>query len=698
MSDIGFKPKVAISMEFLERFGQLPPEVRQKAKRFVEKFRENPVSKAINYEKIHSARDSKIRTVRIDGGYRAVVVHPPKGDVYTLVWIDKHDEAINWTRNRQFEVNPVEGSFQIIPIEREEAVPEKPAATAVQGLFDSLDDNTLLSFGLPQILLPSVRKIKTRGDFENLMPYLPEEVPEALFWLAEGDSPEEVRAAMNKPATPAEVDTDDFAKALEHPDSKRRFVVDPTPDELERMLEAPLEKWRVFLHPDQERLVMRTFNGPAQALGGAGTGKTVVAMHRARHLARQIGPDEDGKILFTTFTANLARNIQQMLQSLCGDEIERIEVIHLHAWAANFLREHGILFTVAEDKEVAACWDEAISRTGVEEWNPSFIRQEWQAVVQANAIETLQEYLRVPRTGRREKLSRAQRARLWEVFAAYQDAMAQRNWWEWHDVLREARRYLQENRVALPYRAVIVDEAQDFQEEGWRLIRALVPEGPNDIFLVGDAHQRLYGRKVVLTRLGVRIRGRSSRLRINYRTTEQIRDWAVAMLQGLDVDDLDGGIDTQEGYRSLRSGPPPEVRFFATAREEAAFLKETIEAELQQRKPEEICLVACTTALVENYRLLLETAGIQHVVLSKRMDEGMPGVRVATIHRVKGLEFPCMIVAGANEGVIPSRELSHIEDHEAKERCLLYVAATRARDRLVISSWGTPSPYLPNLT
>ncbi|HPT99000.1 MAG TPA: DNA helicase, partial [Armatimonadota bacterium] len=293
MSDIGFKPKVAISMEFLERFGQLPPEVRQKAKRFVEKFRENPVSKAINYEKIHSARDSKIRTVRIDGGYRAVVVHPPKGDVYTLVWIDKHDEAINWTRNRQFEVNPVEGSFQIIPIEREEAVPEKPAATAVQGLFDSLDDNTLLSFGLPQILLPSVRKIKTRGDFENLMPYLPEEVPEALFWLAEGDSPEEVRAAMNKPATPAEVDTDDFAKALEHPDSKRRFVVDPTPDELERMLEAPLEKWRVFLHPDQERLVMRTFNGPAQVLGGAGTGKTVVAMHRARHLARQIGPDED---------------------------------------------------------------------------------------------------------------------------------------------------------------------------------------------------------------------------------------------------------------------------------------------------------------------------------------------------------------------------------------------------------------------
>ena len=147
-----------------------------------------------------------------------------------------------------------------------------------------------LSFGLPQILLPSVRKIKTRGDFENLMPYLPEEVPEALFWLAEGDSPEEVRAAMNKPATPAEVDTDDFAKALEHPDSKRRFVVDPRRTNWSRMLEAPLEKWRVFLHPDQERLVMRTFNGPAQVLGGAGTGKTVVAMHRARHLARQIGP------------------------------------------------------------------------------------------------------------------------------------------------------------------------------------------------------------------------------------------------------------------------------------------------------------------------------------------------------------------------------------------------------------------------
>lgn len=691
-------PNLAICGDFLEALDGLPQAQRKKVRAFTKKFQQNPTLNGLNYEPLHEVKDHRVHSVRIDQSYRAIVVQPKKGDLYLLAWVDHHDEAMAWAKKKRFEVNPTTGALQVVSIaEKQETAPSQDAQFTAPGLFGSFDDGVLLSFGVPQVLLPSVRAVMNPASLEALVEHLPAEAAEALQFLAAGFAPDEIREALSFPATAPKVDTSDFEKALQHPDSRRRFVTNPTPEDLDAMLSAPLATWRVFLHPSQERLVRREFNGPAQVLGGAGTGKTVVAMHRARHLARRIGAGEEGKLLFTTFTVNLARNIQKMLQSLCGEEIEQIEVVHLHAWAANFLREHGVQFTIAEADEQAACWSQAQAQTGIDDWDLNFIRQEWEAVVQANGLETLQEYLRTPRFGRRVKLSRPQRARLWQVFAAYREAMAQRGKWEWEDVSREARRYLEEHHVVLPYRAVVVDEAQDFREEDWRLVRAMVPEGPNDIFLVGDAHQRLYGRKLVLTRLGLNIRGRASRLRINYRTTEQIRDWAVAMLHGLEVDDLDGGTDTQAGYKSLRSGPPPEVRCLATAQEEGAFLLETIEKELQTRQPEEICLVARTSALVQSYGSLLETAGIPHVVLTKHSDEGAPGVRVATIHRVKGLEFPCLIVAGANKGVLPLAGQSDEEGSEAKERCLLYVAVTRARDRLVVTTSGAPSPYLLGL-
>lgn len=691
-------PSLALGSDFLEALDNLPPAQRKKVREFTKKFQQNPTLNGLNYEPLHEVKDHRVHSVRIDQSYRAIVVQPKKGDLYLLAWVDHHDEAMAWAKKKRFEVNPTTGALQVVSIaEIQEIAPPQEAHITDPGLFGRFDDGVLLSFGVPRVLLPAVRAVTNPEALQALVQHLPAEAAEALQFLAAGFAPDEVREALAVPAPAPTVDTSDFEKALQHPDSRRRFVINPTPDDLDAMLNAPLATWRVFLHPSQERLVRREFNGPAQVLGGAGTGKTVVAMHRARHLARRIGAGEEGKLLFTTFTVNLARNIQQMLQSLCGEEIERIEVLHLHAWAANFLREHGVQFTIAEADEQAACWSQAQSQTGVDDWDLSFIRQEWEAVVQANGIGTLQDYLRTPRYGRPAKLSRPQRARLWQVFAAYREAMAQRGKWEWEDVSREARRYLEGHHVVLPYRAVVVDEAQDFREEDWRLVRAMVPEGPNDIFLVGDAHQRLYGRKLVLTRLGLNIRGRSSRLRINYRTTEQIRDWAVAMLHGLQVDDLDGGTDTQAGYKSLRSGPPPEVRCFATAQEEGAFLKEAIQRELEKRKAEEICLVARTSALVQGYRSVLASAGIPHVVLTKHSDEGAPGVRLATIHRVKGLEFPCMVVAGVNQGVLPLASQSHEEDHEAKERCLLFVAVTRARDRLIVTTSGVPSPYLPRL-
>jgi superfamily I DNA/RNA helicase len=696
-------PTVAIGSDFLEAFARIPRAQQRKVRDFTEKFKANPKSAAIHYEKIQGVKDDKVRTVRIDQKYRAVVLHPDQGDVYVLVWVDNHDEAMDWAKKRTFAINPHTGALQIINvIEAEQAVHadtrKKPA-----GLFASFGDDVLLSFGLPDVLLPAVRAVRTKDDLLALSRHLPAEASEALTWLAEGVPPEEVKEAVEAAAGKT-VDTADLATALEHPDTRRRFVAIQSDADLAAMLDAPLAKWRVFLHPSQDKLVKKHFNGPARVLGGAGTGKTVVAMHRARYLAETVCTAPEDRVLFTTFTANLAQNVEEMLATLCPDCLNRIEVVHLHAWAMRSLRDHQIEVEVADPEVIDQCWEEALNSSGTSNYDLGFLKLEWDQIVQTHGIEMREAYLKVPRTGRGKTLSRLQRTQVWTIFDRYRQALKKRNLCEWLDVIRQARRLIEQKGLSLPYRAVVVDESQDFHPEEWKLLRALVPPGPNDMFLVGDAHQRIYGRKVVLKDCGINIQGRSSTLKINYRTTEQIRSWATGLLRGVDADDLDGGKDEGKGYRSLLSGPKPECRHFATAREEQEFLAERLHELLRDRPAEEICLVARTARMLkDDYQSLLKAEGIPHTVLGPGKEASGSGVRLATLHRVKGLEFPAMIVAGVNARVVPMR-LASVEgdptakaEHEERERSLLFVAATRARDSLTVTSWGTPSPFLAGL-
>jgi superfamily I DNA/RNA helicase len=694
-------PTVALGSDFLDAYARIPRAQQRKVREFTEKFKANPKSPAINYEKIHDVRDDKVRTVRIDQKYRAVVLHPDQGDVYVLAWVDNHDEAMDWARKRVFEINPVTGALQIINVtEAEQAVQATTGKKKTPGLLSEFDDDLLLSFGLPAILLPAVRAVRSTDELLALNKHLPAECAEALTWLAEGIPPDEIRAAVAQPKV-EKVNTGDLAAALVHPDTRRRFVTILSDKDLTAILNAPLEKWRVFLHPSQEKLVAKKFNGPAKVTGGAGTGKTVVAMHRAKHLATKVFPEKPDRILFTTFTANLAQNVEQMLTTLCTECMDRLEVVHLHAWVVRFLRDHGMTVEIASADTIEQCWEEAVLEANDLSWDTSFFRQEWEQVVQANGVQTQDEYLRVPRIGRGRTVSRPQRARIWKVFEHYRHALGKRSQQEWLEVIQTARRLLEEKKTKPPYRAVVVDESQDFHNEEWKLIRAMVPAGANDLFLVGDAHQRIYGRKVVLSRCGVATQGRSSTLRINYRTTEQIRAWAVAMLEGVAADDLDGQADEEKGYTSLLSGPKPECHRFASAEQEQEFLGKTVKELVKDRPAEEICLVARTARLIkDDYQALLKSLGVEHVVLDKSKERTGGGVRLATMHRVKGLEFPVMILAGVNSKVMPLRvaavegDPTAKKEHEDQERSLLFVAATRARDHLIVTSWGTPSPFL----
>ncbi|NLN92812.1 MAG: UvrD-helicase domain-containing protein [Candidatus Hydrogenedens sp.] len=699
------KPTVAISSDFLNAFSRIPRSQQRRVREFMERFRENPTSSGINYEKIHAVRDEKIRTVRISRDYRGIVLHPERGNVYILLWVDHHDEAMEWAGERVFDVNPTTGALQVVNVNAAEQMPEarkeESVSETAEALFTHVSDRDLASVGVPAVLMPSVRALKNRNALYELEKHLPEESAEALRWLAEGFTAEEVREVTAGTAKVAAVNTNDFTAALKHPDSERRFVTINSQHDLTAILSAPLEKWRVFLHPAQKRMVEKRFNGPAKVTGGAGTGKTVVAMHRARYLVREVFTESTDRILVTTFTKNLAKDVKQNLKNLCGDEFKRIEVVHLHDWAVKFMKMQGFSFQIATDDDRAGCWNRAVGYTGQIEWSLHFLRDEWEKVVQNNDLQTRQDYLKVRRVGRGKTLSRKDRAALWEVFEQYRDALKELGKVEWSDVIRQTRLYL-EGKSRLPYRAVVVDEAQDFFEEEWRLIRALVPENPNDLFIVGDAHQRIYGPSVVLGRCDINIRGRSHKLRINYRTTEQIKNWALALLHGIDVDDLDGGIDDQAGYTSLFNGPEPDIHFFHSLHEEKDFLVQHCRELLSHgRAEEDICVAARNARMLKTeYQPVLQEAGFNTAILDKDSDGSEPGVRLATMHRVKGLEFPCVILAGVNEGVIPYQRKGIDDDpvaqqeHNVRERSLLFVAATRSRDSLTITSSGHASPFI----
>ena len=713
MSDV----TVAISGDFMEAFSEVPRGKQKKVRQFMTKFRQDPTRPGINYEKIEGAKDDKLRSARIDQQYRGIVLNPDQDNVYTLLWVDKHDDAYQWARNRFVQIHPETGSLQVLPIE--EGKGPLPNAEEVKGgndesggegedeedLFSEHRDRELVRLGVPEAMLPMVREIRTEEQLDQAQPYFPDEAYEALFLLAAGYDQREVDNELAY--RDQEVDTDDYQAALERPNSQRRFTVVGDEEELEQILEAPLEMWRVFLHPSQRRLVEIDANGPVRVLGGAGTGKTVVAMHRAVWLAENFFTEEEDRLLFTTFTKNLAADIEKNLRLIGSEEaLSRIEVRNLDSWVSQFLRDQGHEYSVDYGGgQTEGLWEEALA-VAPEDQSPEFLRNEWEQVIQPNGIEKEAAYMRISRVGRGTPLQRPVRKKIWPVFEEYQRLLDEHQLRERSGALRDARQILEEEGDILPYQSVLVDEAQDMGKQAFKLIRQMIPGGDqkNDIFIVGDAHQRIYEREVVLGHCGINIVGRGYKLHVNYRTTEENRRWAVGLLEGAEYDDLDGGTDEQEVYKSLIRGENPQVQPFDTFQEEA----EAITAHLSESDEDlrDVCLIARTKSLLDNYRGALRAEDLDtHVLRSNEPDDrSKPGVRLATMHRAKGLEFEKVIVAGVTEGKVPLRQALMEADDDAtrkqvlkRERSLLYVSATRAKRRVIVTCHDEPSRwiYLP---
>ena len=705
---MSFKPKVALSNEFLLQLAKLPAKVHTKVMKWAIQFQADPKSPGINYENINGARDPNLKSVRLDGDWRGIVFKPSAGDVYVLLYVDHHDDAYRWAENRKLTINPVTGAMQMLTFESvTEPPPQEPTSTnaaagdialvvptavAPPALFAGLEARELMSLGVPQELLTFVRGITSEDELDAKQAQLPLEAYEGLFLVAAGDTVSQVLNARETRLDKV-IDTSDFAAALATPESESRFVVVSDDETMTAILNAPLAQWRVFLHPTQKKLAVGDRSGPVRVLGGAGTGKTVLAMHRAKWLAEN-RTAANQKVFVTTFTKNLATDIEQNLRTLCsGETFSKLEVRNLDAWVNAFMRsrklEHRIVYDRKQDAAYQA-WQAALAvKDSSLDVPDNFYENELEQVVLAQGITTLDQYRTARRTGRGVILGRAKRDAVWPVFEEYRGQLASRKLKEVDDAYREVADVISAERKnsKSPYSAIVADETQDLGPQALRLLRALVAPGPNDLFFVGDGHQRIYSRnKAAMSRCGIDIRGRAKKLYLNYRTTDEIRRQAVALLEGCEIDDLDDGHDETKRYKSLSHGPAPsvlKVDGIETAAKHAIEFVQQWNTARGEGAPLSFCVIASSEKSRDAIANLMQAAGLRCVEITAQNNhaDARNVVHLATMHRAKGLEFDCVMV------VAPKSYLNAPEETDTRRK-LLYVALTRAKRGALLLTLG----------
>ena len=676
----------------LKNFHKLPSKVQKRVSELIDEFQRDPQSPAIELHPLSATmRDPKVRGVKkLPDGYRAIVIAPDKGDTYLLVHIDAHDKAYDWAKNKLFEIHTMTGVFQIIDsVEVEQATQEpefKQYETKPDYPLGGMSEEQLFDSGVPKPLIPAVQSIKSDDGLEAIAEYLPPDCRDVLYGIAAGMSVEEALLEMlnAEPETvPSGIDgTGDFTQIEKAPNFD--LVLVEGQEELKKILAGTLEEWRIFLHPCQRKLVHWQPNGPMNITGAAGTGKTVALLHRAVWLASQL-ENPKSRVLLTTFTTNLSTTLEGMVKRLDPVAAKRIDVVNLHSLARTICQRSGWNGRIADADAIEQIWQEVWARDIADlPLSKEEMQLEFELIIDPNGINDEDAYVSTVRSAR-PRISRAQRKAAWPVFLAFRRGLKKRNLLTFDGAIYEARLAVEAGKFE-KYVHVLVDEAQDFSLDALRLIRAISPiesEGANPLTLAGDGHQRLYRNKIPMSRAGIDIRGRSRRLKINYRTSEQIRKYAQGMLRGLTIDDLDGGESSTVGDHSVFKGPEPIIERCADEKSEAEAIVDWIKM-LQQDcglSTHEICV----TPNKQSIRQAIASAGLPTKELKPReLDPGSdePGIRMGTMKRIKGLEFRAVAMACSDE----ADAINDLSNADVRERCERYVAATRAVKYLLIAA------------
>jgi len=697
--------RLAIDKDFLNDYSKLEKTVQSSVMAAFEKFASHTHA-GLHLEKLSQSRDGRLRTIRIDQFWRGVVLAPDSGDTYYLLKVLPHDKAIEYAASRKLSVNQALGVVEVrneAAIEQLQPTLEQAAQTTDDRLFGRITDKDLERLGVDANVRTIARLLTSEAHLDAMQNMIPDIQYTALVGLASGQTPEEVWAEVSLYSSNEPVDTRNIVRAMERTTS--RVVIVGSNLELEAVLQYPFDAWRIFLHPAQERIAYaRQYSGPVQVTGGAGTGKTVTAVHRTSHLAGRAaqqltGPEGKPSILLTTFTRNLAEALQGQFEMLEADDDVRaqVEIRNVDSFAYRVVEQaRGSRPAIVDHRELDALWDAA-------KYSPSFLNREWEQVILAQDLKNEQDYLTASRGGQGTPLGKGQRREVWSLVQRLTAELRRRRLDTHIQLANEAAKALRDGIVQVPYRHVIIDEAQDLHPAQWRLLRAAVPSGPDDMFIVGDAHQRIYDNHVSLARMGVNVRGRSKRLTVNYRTTQEILGLAVPTLGRAAFAGLDNEEETLSGYQSPLHGQQPEV-FGATTHEAelAALVQRVRNWHENGIELNAIGVAARNGHMVKQATEALGSAGIPTVQLAGKSKKN--AVRVGTMHGMKGLEFQAVAVVGVAEGTVPAPSavtpaeadpVAHAHDLQ-RERCLLFVACTRARDHLYVSYTGSPSPFLPS--
>lgn len=671
-----------IADTFTDSLTKLTSQEQKATKTTVFDVQINPANPGLSFHRIDKAKDANFWSVRVNSDLR-IIIHKTEADLL-VCYVAHHDKAYQWAERRKIQQHPKTGAIQLIEVR--ERVEEIPVFVQVEQertkkeeplLFQDVQDDDFLSFGVPEEWLPDVRQA-TEDSLFDLAEHLPQEAAEALLELAVGGTPEPVAKTASK--------------GFEHPDAQRRFRLVTDEDELALALEFPWEKWTIFLHPSQKALVERHFNGPARVSGSAGTGKTIVALHRAAHLARK---NPKARILLTTFSDALADLLSIKLNRLVGESSEVRQQITLKS-LPTLAKELFGSFELVGDEELRSWIEEAIKSTEGHQFSQRLVHGEWRNIFDAWQVTDWESYKAVPRLGMKTRLGSKQREVMFTILDKVSQALIKSGKLTWPRVYRE----LAHDNIE-QFDHVIIDEAQDLSVTQLGFLAGLTKDTTNNLFLAGDIGQRIFQTPFSWKSLGIDIRGRSSTLRVNYRTSHQIRRNADKLLPEI-LQDTDGNDESRSRTVSVFNGPEPVCRVFDGVDEEIEAVSCHLHSLLERNfLCDEIGVFVRSRAQLPRARAALKASGLGWCELESTSKPPAGKIAVSTMHLAKGLEFRAVIVMACDDEVIPLQERiesitdeADLEEFYTTERHLLYVACTRAREELLITAATPESEFL----